>query len=157
MNFADKTRTAPTPFRLERSQLIEKPIDEVFEFFAAPENLESITPPWMKFRLVGCSTKQIQEGTILDYALKVRGVPMKWQSLIRSWNPPHHFIDEQLYGPYRRWIHLHTFKAQGEHTLIGDEVDYAVPGGALIERLMVRSELRRIFDFRQNNLLALLE
>ncbi|MFT4648110.1 MAG: ligand-binding SRPBCC domain-containing protein [Planctomycetota bacterium] len=157
MNFADKSRSVATPFRLDREQYIELPHGKVFEFFADPENLEAITPPWMQFRIVGCSTPEIEEGTVLDYALKVRGMPTKWRSLIREWNPPHSFIDEQLVGPYRRWIHLHTFEAQGSGTLIGDHVDYAVPGGKLIEKLLVQPELRRIFDYRQHSLPKLLQ
>ncbi len=153
MNFADKTRSLPTPFHLYREQAIDMPLSQVFEFFADPRNLETITPPWMHFRIEGASTTEIQEGTILDYALKVRGMPMKWRSLIREWNPPHSFIDEQLVGPYRRWIHLHTFEAEGEGTRIADHVDYAVPGGKWVEKLLVQPELRRIFDYRQKFLL----
>jgi len=152
MNFADPTRSARTPFRLEREQRISRPLEEVFAFFAEPQNLEVITPPWMKFHLAKCSTETIGEGTVLEYALRVRGLPMRWVSLIREWDPPHQFVDEQLHGPYRRWLHRHTFRQEGSETVIGDEVDYAVPGGALIERLLVRGELERIFGYRQTSL-----
>ena len=106
----------------------------------------------MRFKILACSTDQIQEGTVIDYGLKVRVLSMKWRSLIRSWNPPHHFIDEQIHGPYRRWVHLHTFESVGENTRIGDKVDYSVPGGKIVERLFVRNELKRIFDFRLSTL-----
>ena len=152
MNFADKTLSVPTPFRLEREQWIDEPIDKVFAFFADPANLQEITPPWMSFRITSCSTPEIEEGTILEYALKVRGMPMKWISRISVWEPPFRFVDEQLHGPYRRWYHEHTFEDVGGRTRIGDNVDYAVPGGRLVERLFVRRDLKQIFQYRFDSL-----
>ena len=107
----------------------------------------------MDFRISSCSTETIQQGTILEYRLKVRGLPTKWRSLIREWNPPHHFVDEQLHGPYRRWHHKHSFEALvaedgGPRTRVLDQVDYAVPGGKIIERLFVRGQLDGIFSYR---------
>lgn len=154
LNFADKTLTAPTPFRLQEQQWVDQPIERVFAFFAEPGNLQKITPPWMSFRLVSCSTPAIEEGTILEYALRVRGLPMKWVSQITVWEPPFRFVDEQLHGPYRRWHHEHTFEDHGARTLIGDQVDYAVPGGRLVEKFLVRRDIAKIFRYRTETLAA---
>jgi ligand-binding SRPBCC domain-containing protein len=139
-------------FRLHREQRIELPIERVFEFFSDPQNLEAITPEWMRFRIVGCSDESIRAGTLIDYRLKVRGVPLRWRSKITSWNPPYSFTDEQVVGPYRRWVHLHSFEPDRGGTLACDDVEYAVPGGSLVERLLVRPDLERIFDYRQQRL-----
>lgn len=135
-------------FDLERSQHIDRPLEEVFAFFSAPSNLERITPPWLGFEVVGTSTPELGEGTIIDYRLRLHGLPLRWRSLIRSWDPPYGFVDEQLKGPYRSWVHTHRFERDGGGTLVRDHVRYAVPGGALVERLFVRRDIERIFDFR---------
>ena len=154
LNFADRSLSAPTPFRLEKEQWIDQPIETVFAFFADPGNLQKITPPWMSFRITSCSTPEIEQGTILEYALRVRGLPMKWVSQITVWEPPFRFVDEQLHGPYRRWHHEHTFDDHDDRTRIGDLVDYAVPGGRLIEKLLVRRDLAKIFQYRFETLAA---
>ena len=144
-------------FKLERQQNLATGLEDAFAFFSDPGNLEAITPPWLHFRVVACSTQGIQEGTLLDYRLRLHGIPIRWRTLIRSWDPPHGFVDEQLVGPYRLWVHHHTFtplEDGGVHTT--DEVTYAVPGGRLVNRLFVRPDLRRIFDYRQEQLAALL-
>ncbi|MEZ5974680.1 MAG: SRPBCC family protein [Planctomycetota bacterium] len=127
---------------------MHRPVAEVFPFFADPANLGRITPPWMQFRIVECSTPEIGEGTEIEYALKVRGLPMRWRSLIRCWQPPFRFIDEQIWGPYRRWVHLHTFEDLGDRTRIRDEVDYAVPGAGWCIAHVVRPDLERIFAYQ---------
>jgi ligand-binding SRPBCC domain-containing protein len=139
-------------FVLEREQLIRRDLDEVFRFFADPGNLEEITPPWLHFRIVRCSTPTIREGTRIDYRLRIRGVPVRWRTLIRSWDSPHGFVDEQVRGPYRKWVHRHTFLETDEGVHMTDRVDYQLLGGALIHRLFVRRDLDRIFDYRQNRL-----
>ncbi len=152
LNFADKTLSCATPFQLDKEQWVDQPIERVFAFFAEPGNLQTITPPWMSFRLVSCSTPAIEQGTILEYALRVRGLPMKWISQISVWEPPFRFVDEQLHGPYRRWRHEHTFEDHGQRTRIGDHVDYAVPGGRWVEKWLVRRDLEKIFAYRIESL-----
>ena len=142
-------------FTLECEQTIEQPLERVFEFFADPKNLEALTPPWLNFHILRCSTPAIGEGTRIDYKLRLRGIPLRWQSLIRSWNPPHGFVDEQLRGPYRSWIHQHTFEDLGGKTRIRDHVRYSVLGGALVNRLFVRPDVERIFAYRQRRLYEL--
>ncbi len=141
---------------LEREQLIRRNIDEVFEFFGDPANLEDITPPWLHFRMTACTPPVIEQGTLIDYRLRVRGVPVRWRSLISLWEPPFQFVDEQLIGPYRRWFHHHSFTQCEDGVLVRDRIEYSVPGGALIDRLFVRGDLARIFDYRAEQLATLL-
>ncbi len=143
-------------FTLEREQTIDLPMNEVFDFFSDPYNLEALTPPWLRFRVLACSTPTMREGTTIDYQLRVRGVPIRWRSLISSWAPPLEFVDEQVAGPYRSWVHRHSFIETPDGVLMRDRVDYSPLGGALVNRLFVRSDLRRIFDYRQKQLVIAL-
>jgi ligand-binding SRPBCC domain-containing protein len=143
-------------FQLERTQTLPLALEQVWAFFSDPRNLAEITPPWLNFRMVSMSTPQIGEGTRIDYRLRVRGIPLRWRSLIRDWDPPHRFIDEQLKGPYRRWIHEHRFERTDEGTRVTDRVRYSVLGGALVERFLVRPDVERIFEWRTRRLEELL-
>ena len=133
---------------LVRSQFLPYPRDEVFRFFGEPRNLEAITPPWLRFRILSLPEGGLETGSRIDYALRLRGVPIRWRTRIAAWNPPHGFVDEQISGPYRLWVHTHTFDAIEGGTRVHDRVFYVVPGGRLIEKLFVRRDLDRIFDFR---------
>jgi ligand-binding SRPBCC domain-containing protein len=143
-------------FELERRLTVPKPLAEVFTFFSDPFNLEAITPPWMHFGIRSISDPSIREGTEIHYGLKVRGVPLRWTSRITGWDPPHRFVDEQVRGPYRLWVHTHTFEARGNETVVGDHVRYAPIGGWLADRLLVRADLNRIFDYRHQRLAELM-
>ena len=98
----------------------------------------------------------VAEGTTIDYRLRVHGLPLRWRSLISSWQPPFEFIDEQVMGPYRSWVHLHSFRETEHGVVVRDRVEYSVPGGALIHTLFVRRDLERIFDHRRESLASLL-
>ncbi len=141
---------------LEREIVVARPLDEVFAFFADAFNLERITPPWLRFRILTLPPIEMREGLLIDYALRLHGVPIGWQSEITSWLPPAGFVDEQRRGPYRRWVHAHTFEERAGGTLVRDRVDYAVPGGALVDRLFVRRDLERIFAFRHEAIRSIL-
>ena len=143
-------------FILRSEQTIDRPIDEVFEFFSDPHNLGEITPPFLGFRVLSCSTPAICKGSLIDYKIRLRGLPLRWRSLISAFEPPFRFVDEQVRGPYRRWVHEHTFEDRNGKTLVRDEVRYAVLGGALINRLLVRKDLQVIFDYRSRRLTELL-
>lgn len=145
-----------TELILSRTQTLPGDVEHVFRFFADPYNLEAITPPWLRFRVLASSTAAVEEGTIIDYRLRLRGVPIRWRSAIRSWRPPHAFVDEQLRGPYRKWVHTHRFEPCAEGTRMTDEVRYAVPGGRLVDRFLVRPDLERIFDHRRARIAELL-
>jgi ligand-binding SRPBCC domain-containing protein len=137
---------------LERSQRVAIPVAAAFEFYADTHNLEPMTPPWLHFRLTNEGPVGMERGTLLDYTLRLHGVPIRWTTRIDSWNPPDGFVDSQLKGPYSLWEHTHVFEPDGESaTIIHDRVRYAIPFGplgALAHRLFVRRDLRRIFDYR---------
>jgi hypothetical protein len=142
--------------RLECEQTVPGDLQDVFRFFSDPRNLESITPPWLRFRVTDCSTPDLREGTTIDYRLRVHGLPIRWRSLISSWKPPFEFVDEQVSGPYRLWVHRHTFSQTDDGVRVQDRVDYSVLGGRLVERLFVRRDLERIFEYRRASLASLL-
>lgn len=140
----------------ETRMRIEAPVEKVFKFFSDPMNLERITPPWLKFQILTQSPLNLEVGTKIDYKLKLRCFPIRWQSEIIEWDPPRRFVDLQTRGPYRSWIHTHRFVAAGSGTIIIDIVDYKVLGGSLIDRLLVRRDLERIFSFRHTMIEALI-
>ena len=136
-----------------RSQLwLPRPRIEVFDFFSNALNLEELTPPWLQFHVLTPQPIQMHAGTEIDYRLKIRGIPVRWRSRITAWDPPHRFIDEQLRGPYRLWIHEHRFRDDSAGTICEDHVQYATWGGALIKRLFVEPDVRKIFAYRSARL-----
>ena len=143
-------------FHVKTEQKIEKPQDELFNFFSDARNLAEITPPELHFRVLTPAPIEMKVGTRIDYRLKLRGMPIRWQSEITAWNPPYSFADEQRRGPYRRWIHKHTFVAVPDGTLVRDEVDYAVFGGWLVQKFFVAPDLEKIFAYRSEKLQELL-
>lgn len=143
-------------FRLTAKQFVPLPRAEVFEFFADAGNLQAITPPWLHFEVLTPTPIAISQGTLIDYRLRLRGIPLRWQSEISAWDPPFRFVYEQVRGPYKSWRHEHTFEEQLGGTLCGDSVDYVVPGGRLINWLIVERDIRKIFAFRQSALGKLL-
>ena len=135
-------------FTLKTEQWIPRTPEQLFPFFANPENLEQLTPPWLHFRIVSPRV-DIHAGARIDYRLRLHGVPLKWQSEITVWEPPFRFIDVQKRGPYRAWIHEHTFESRDGRTLMRDHVQYAVAGGALVRKFLVAPDLEKIFNFRR--------
>ena len=143
---------------LTRTQLVARPLPETFAFFADPQNLGAITPPWLRFRIVDAPGR-LERGSLLRYRLRLFGVPFSWRTQISRWRPPHAFTDVQLAGPYRVWEHDHRFRAVAGGTQILDHVRYRIPGGPvapLVERLAVRMWLDEIFDYRSAQLAKLL-
>jgi ligand-binding SRPBCC domain-containing protein len=94
----------------------------------------------------------MRPGALIEYRIHLRFIPMKWLTRITIWEPPHRFVDEQLKGPYRMWLHEHTFEEDGDGTIVGDHVRYSVPFGALANRLFVRRDVERIFAYREKRL-----
>ncbi len=138
---------------------VPNPLSEVFEFFSRAENLERITPPWMQFRILTPLPVTMKQGATIAYALRVRGIPMRWLTEIERWNPPFEFVDVQAKGPYKLWRHTHRFSEVRGGTLIEDVVEYALPFGwigRLVHRLQVRRDLAQIFDYRTQRVQALL-
>jgi ligand-binding SRPBCC domain-containing protein len=126
--------------------------EKLFPFFADAANLDALTPPWLHFHIVTPPPIEMKAGALIDYRLRVRGLPLRWRTRIKVWQPPHRFEDEQLRGPYRQWIHEHTFEARDGGTLARDHVRYAVPLDFLLHRWFVRPDIERIFTFRMEAL-----
>ena len=141
-------------FTITAEQWIPTTIEMVFPFFADPSNLEQLTPPWLHFRILR-PVPEVHAGIRIDYRLRLHGIPLRWQSEITLWEPPFRFVDVQTRGPYRSWIHEHTFESRDGGTLMRDTVRYAVHGGALVRKLFVAPDLKRIFDFRRVQLESL--
>jgi ligand-binding SRPBCC domain-containing protein len=139
-------------FLFESSQWLPRPRNEIFEFFSDAFNLERITPPWLQFRVITPAPIEMQVDTRIDYRLQIHGISMLWKTRITAWNPPQSFVDEQIGGPYRRWIHEHRFSEQAGGTFCEDFVRYAPTGGALINKLFVERDVREIFAFRSERL-----
>jgi ligand-binding SRPBCC domain-containing protein len=146
------SRTADGLFRLETELWLPRPRGQVFPFFADAFNLETITPPWLKFEVLTPRPIQMRAGLRIDYRLRLRGFPLRWQSEITAWEPPRRFVDEQRRGPYRAWIHEHVFEERDGGTMAKDVVKYGVTGGWLVNRLFVRRDVEQIFLSRQAKL-----
>jgi len=136
---------------------LPRPVAEIFSFFGNARNLEIITPRWLHFEILTEGPIEISEGTLIDYRIRLKGIPLRWQTRIDVWDPPRRFIDIQLKGPYRRWHHEHIFEPKDNGTLCSDRINYAVLGGALVDRLFVRRDVERIFEFRRKKLLELFQ
>jgi len=137
-----------TRFPLHRTIRVPAPLEEVFPFFADPMNLDLLTPPWLRFRIVTPAPIAMEVGTLIDYRLSLHGIPIRWRTEITAFEPPYRFVDRQVRGPYREWIHEHVFEEIGGQTIIIDNVHYVVPGGRIVHGLFVKRDLRKIFDFR---------
>ena len=133
-------------------QRVPHPRDAVFAFFAQPENLARITPPWLGFRILTPPPLVMREGALIDYEIRLGTWPTRWRTLITACDPPHRFVDEQLAGPYSFWHHTHEFVGDGGGTLIRDHLRYVLPFGPLgdlVHALAVRRQIDRIFDHRR--------
>jgi len=145
---------------LERSQLVRRPLPEVFGFFSNAANLEAITPPFLRFRVLTPPPIEMRAGTLIDYRLSLLGISFKWRTLIEIFEPNRRFTDTQVRGPYRRWRHLHEFHATSQGTRMIDRVQYELPLGwigDLVHSLAVRRSLEKIFDYRRDRIRELLE
>lgn len=136
---------------LDRTQVLDGTPEEVFPFFADARNLEAITPPLLRFRVLTPGDIEMQVGTHIQYALRLRGIPITWHTLIQRWDPPHAFVDTQIRGPYALWHHTHTFTPTGDgRTEMRDTVRYALPLPPLGELALpiVKRDVEGIFAFR---------
>lgn len=139
------------PYRLETRIVLRAPLPQVFAFFADVRNLETITPPFLRFRVLTPDVR-MREGALIDYRLRLRGVPFRWQSEITRWEPNERFKDEQRRGPYKYWRHLHLFRETAGGTIVDDAVDYDVPGGYYVHQWFAGPNLVRIFSYRFDRL-----
>jgi ligand-binding SRPBCC domain-containing protein len=142
-------------FILHKELWLPAPLEKVFPFFSQAHNLQTLTPPWLNFEILTPDSIEMRVGTLIDYKLHIRGIPVRWQSEITAWDPPHRFVDEQRRGPYRQWIHEHRFEPRDGGTFCTDHVRYAVLGGALVEKFLVRPDIEKIFNYRSKVLLEM--
>ena len=141
------------PRRIERSQLVALPLEDAFAFFADAYNLEALTPPWLRFRILTPRPIRMRRGTTIEYVLTTHQVPVRWRTEIVEWEPGRRFVDTQLQGPFRLWEHTHAFEERPDGTLIRDTVLYRIPYGplgAIAHRVVVARDLERIFDYRRD-------
>ena len=146
-------------YRLEQEQVVNAPLERVFEFFSRARNLEALTPPWMRFEVLTPEPIEMRAGTLIEYRMGVYHVPLRWTSRIEEWQPGRRFIDVQVRGPYRLWHHTHEFEEHPQGTLIRDNVRYEIafgPLGVLAHAALVRRDLARVFDYRQEQVQHLL-
>jgi hypothetical protein len=137
---------------------IARPRAEVFAFFADPANLARVTPPWARLTLVAAPAT-LAAGAVVDLRIRWLGVPLRWRSLIREWDPPHRFVDVQVRGPYARWEHRHRFLVENDGTWIEDRVTYRLPlgpVGRLVHAALVDRQLAALWAYRRERLAALL-
>jgi ligand-binding SRPBCC domain-containing protein len=149
---ADKTYT------LAFAQQVPRPLPEVFDFFSRAENLEALTPPWLNFKILDVKPQPVRQGTLINYSLRIHGIPLRWISEIVEWEPPHRFVDLQLRGPYKLWRHEHRFEPRDGGTLISDTINLSLPLGFLGQlayKIKVQSDVRQIFAFRKNKIRTL--
>jgi ligand-binding SRPBCC domain-containing protein len=141
-------------FEFNHKTRIQHPIDTVFAFFSSAENLGRITPPLLKFTILTPTPIEMKQGALIDYKLRIRGIPIRWRTLISTWEPPFHFVDEQLKGPYRMWHHTHSFESvEGDTaTIMHDNVKYSILGGRLAH-FMIKKDIDAIFAFRTQAIL----
>lgn len=137
---------------IEREQIINKKLEDIFPFFTEAENLAIITPSWLKFKIRSKSTKYMQLGSEFNYTIKFFGLPMFWKTKITKYEPTYLFVDEQLRGPYKKWIHEHSYTDKGDKTIIHDKVEYDLYGGifkSVIHQLFVKRSVQKIFEYRK--------
>lgn len=136
-------------------QWLPRPVEQVFPFFSEAKNLEDLTPPWLGFVIEKVSDTELRQGTLIDYRLKLHGLPLKWRTRIEKWEPNQSFVDNQLSGPYAKWHHTHTFIPAGSGTLMRDRVVYRLPLGIFGKRMAhwkVRSQINEIFAYRRKRI-----
>jgi ligand-binding SRPBCC domain-containing protein len=136
---------------LERSQIVPRPRHEIFSFFADAANLERLTPPFLGFEILTPQPIAMRSGALIDYRIRLSGLPMKWRTVIETFEPDERFVDVQLRGPYKVWRHTHTFRDAPNGTEVRDRVEYTLPLGPLgrlAHAAFVKRQLRTIFDYR---------
>jgi ligand-binding SRPBCC domain-containing protein len=131
---------------------------DVFPFFADAHNLEAITPPWLRFSVLTPAPIAMRAGAVIDYRLRLHGVPLRWRTEIAAWQPPGRFVDRQVSGPYETWVHEHRFRDVAGGVVMSDRVEYRIRGGRFADRIgdlaVARRDLRRIFEYRRDALQA---
>lgn len=141
-------------YELHHRQWVPRAPEQVFEFFSAAENLEQLTPAFLKFQITR-TPPRLETGAQIEYKLRVHGFPFRWLTVIDNWDPPRMFVDVQAKGPYKLWVHTHRFWSENGGTQIEDYVRYALPFGvlgAMAHAMIVRRDVERIFRYREQRI-----
>ena len=135
---------------LRKEILVPADMQKVFQFFSNAQNLELITPKELNFNILSPLPIEIKEGAMINYRIRLFGIEFNWKTLISVWQPECCFVDEQLKGPYAKWIHTHSFEKKENGIMIRDEVFYRLPFFPFGDLMFpfVRLQLDRIFDYR---------
>ena len=139
-------------YELNKTQVINDSIDNVFDFFSEPENLKTITPEKLSFKILTPTPIDMNKGTVIDYTIRLFGIPIHWRTLITKYNPPFEFVDEQIKGPYNFWHHSHKFKKVDGGVEISDRVIYSIPMGiigSVLHFIWIKRDLEKIFLHRK--------
>lgn len=139
-------------YEIHTTQVINRPIEEVFVFFSKPENLAVITPKKLGFKILTPTPIKMNKGCLIDYLIHLMGIPVHWRTIITDYDPPHMFIDQQLKGPYSLWHHTHTFKKIENGVEIKDRIIYSIPlgwMGQLLHKFWIKKDLNNIFSHRK--------
>ncbi len=139
-------------YQLKQEQQLPISLEQAWEFFCDPNNLDKITPPDMKFQILSGADQRMHEGQIIHYNIQIApGIWNQWLTEIKNVHPLESFVDEQRAGPYKLWHHKHSLEANENGVLMIDQIHYALPFGLLgdlVHKLYVRKKLQRIFDHR---------
>ena len=139
-------------YELNKTQIINDSIENVFDFFSKPENLKTITPEKLSFNILTPIPINMDKGTVIDNTIRLFGVRVHWRTLITKYNPPYEFVDEQIKGPYNFWHHTHKFKKVDGGVEISDKVIYSIPMGvfgSVLHFLWIKRDLEKIFTHRR--------
>jgi ligand-binding SRPBCC domain-containing protein len=142
----------PKTYTFKKAITIEKPLEQVFQFFSKAENLTKITSANLNFEILSPLPIKMEEGVLIDYRIKLYHIPFRWQTKITVWKPPFKFVDVQLKGPYKLWIHDHFFEESATGTRMSDYIEYQIPGGLfapIIHQQKIRKDIENMFDFRK--------
>ena len=142
----------PKIYQLHSEITIKTDLDTAWDFIGSPKNLDLITPDDMIFEIVSDLPEEMHEGLLVEYRV---GIPIlgkqNWLSELKHIRERHSFVDEQLVGPYKLWLHYHEISKVEDGVRFVDHVNYIMPFGPLGEiarAIYVKRQLKRIFDYR---------
>jgi len=143
----------------ETEQVVAAGIEDTFAFFSDAANLDAITPPSLGFTILTPLPIVMREGALIEYRLRLMGLPVHWLTRIDAWVPGQSFTDTQLRGPYALWVHHHRFVAHSDGTSVRDRIEYALPAPrftAPVHAVFVRPMIEKIFAYRREVIALLL-
>ena len=129
-----------------KSVLIDAPVAKVFGFHEREDALSLLSPAFPPVRVIG-RTDGIQAGARVE----LRVGPFRWIALHTAYQKDRLFVDEQIEGPFAKWVHRHEFEDVDGKTRLTDRVEYRLRGGSLVNILFgwfVKVGLLRMLAYR---------